>query len=322
MKQTQPESVAPSRWRAQLSRLTAVLPSLLALGLFGLSLWTLRQELQHYSLKQVWQALTAIPRLQMGLALALTGLNYGVFTGYDRLATHYANAPLPYRRTALAAVLSTAVSNSVGLALLSGSAIRYRLYAAWGVGAAAIAQIIAFCQIGFWLGLFAVGSVMFLSRPVVIPALLHLPFRSVQSIGVLFLAVLLAYLFWTVQRRGALQIAGFTVPHLPFPLALQQVGLGSCDWLLAATILYCLLPFGTVSYASFFAIYLLGQFAGVISNIPGGLGVFETVLLLLESQVPASTLLGALLAYRIIYYLLPLVAAMGLWAGYELQQRR
>jgi uncharacterized membrane protein YbhN (UPF0104 family) len=303
--------------------LTTFLPSLLGLGLFGLSLWTLRQELQHYSPTQIWQALTTIPQIQIWLALGLTGLNYTVFTGYDTLAARYAGCPLPYRRTALAAVLSTAVSNSVGLALLSGSAIRYRLYAAWGVAPVEIAQIIAFCQIGFWLGLFAVGSLMFLSRPVVIPVLLHLPFRSVQSVGVLFLAGLLAYLLWTLQRRRALQIAGFTLPHLPLRLALQQIGLGSCDWLLAATILYSLLPFGAVPYASFFAIYLLGQFAGLISNIPGGLGVFETVLLLLlEPQMPASTLLGTLLAYRIIYYLLPLVAAMTLWVWYELRPQR
>lgn len=101
-------------------------------------------------------SLTAIPKPYVILAIALTLINYVLFTGYDTLAVYHLRQPLSYRRTALVAIISYAISNSVGFALLSGSAIRYRFYSAWGFSVAKIAQIIAFCNLSFWLGLFAV----------------------------------------------------------------------------------------------------------------------------------------------------------------------
>ena len=305
-------------------RLSRIVPIVLSLLLFGLSLWAIASELRKYSWQDVVSSITAIPNQYILLAVLLTLLNYLLLTGYDTLAVRYLRQTLSYRKTALVAIISYAISNSVGFALLSGSAIRYRFYSTWGLSAAKIAQIITFCNLSFWLGLFAVGGTVFAFTPLAIPQQLHLPFLSVRPLGFIFLAVIIAYLLWSGLSSKPLKIRNWVFPHLPFKLFLAQIVLTSCDWMLAAMVLYVLLPIPKhFSFFSFFGIYLLAQFAGIISNVPGGLGVFETVLILLLSPpIPSSQLLGALLAYRGIYYFLPLVVSILILGGYELNQRR
>ncbi|MGB8699374.1 MAG: hypothetical protein WCD18_08165, partial [Thermosynechococcaceae cyanobacterium] len=133
---------------APLKRLSRLIPAGLGLALFGISVWTLHCELQQYSFAEILQNLAAIPSNFLGLAIAFTLMNCLAFTGYDTLAARYVRHPLPYRKTALTAMVSIAISNSIGLALLSGSAIRYRFYSAWGLSAVKIAHIIAFCNLG------------------------------------------------------------------------------------------------------------------------------------------------------------------------------
>ncbi|MGB8697990.1 MAG: UPF0104 family protein, partial [Thermosynechococcaceae cyanobacterium] len=173
-------------------------------------------------------------------------------------------------------------------------------------------------------GLFAAGGIVFLLAPISIPTLLHLPFNSAQPLGWIFLSIVIGYLLWNLLSRKALQIGPLIFPHLPVSLALAQVSVASADWMLAAAVLYALLPSAVpLSYPAFFSIYLLGQIAGVVSNIPGGLGVFETVILLLLSpSIPSAEVLGALIAYRGIYYLAPLCIAVLLLGLYELKQRQ
>jgi phosphatidylglycerol lysyltransferase len=304
-------------------RLTRRAPILLSVLLFAISLWAITQELRKYDVQDILNSLTAIPKPYLVLAIALTMLNYILFTGYDTLAVHHLRQTLPYRRTALVAIVSYAISNSVGFALLSGSAIRYRFYSAWGFSAAKIAQIIAFCNLSFWLGLFAVGGIVFALQPIATPELLHIPFESVRPVGYIFLGIIAAYLLWSGLSQKALKIKNWVFPHLPVKLSLIQIALTSLDWMLAAAVLYVLFPVPKhLSYFSFFGIYLLGQLAGIISNVPGGLGVFETVLvLLLAPVISTNQLLGVLLAYRGIYYFLPLGISMLMLGGYELKER-
>jgi phosphatidylglycerol lysyltransferase len=304
-------------------KLSRIAPILLSFLLFAISLWAITQELRKYHVQDILNSLTAIPKPYLILAIALTLLNYILFTGYDTLAVYHLRQSLPYRRTALVAIVSYAISNSVGFALLSGSAIRYRFYSAWGFSAAKIAQIIAFCNLSFWLGLFAVGGIVFALQPIATPDLLNIPFESVRPIGYIFLGIIGAYLLWSGLSQKPLKIKNWVFPHLPVKLSLIQIVLTSLDWMLAAGVLYVLLPVPkNLSFFSFFAIYLLGQLAGIISNVPGGLGVFETILILLLAPVISTDkLLGVLLAYRGIYFFLPLGISMLMLGGYELKER-
>jgi phosphatidylglycerol lysyltransferase len=307
-----------------LKQVSKMAPVLLSLGLFALSIWAIRQELHQHSPQDIVNGIAIIPIGALVLAVLITGANYGFLTGYDTLATYFVRHPLPYRKTALVAVISYAISNSVGFALLSGSAIRYRFYTAWGLTPGQIGQIIAFCNLSFWIGLFAIGGLVFATEPLSVPGILHLPFDTVHPLGIIFLGIITAYLILSSFSRRPLKIRGWVLPHLPLNLSLAQIAVTSCDWALAAAVLYVLLPaHPALNYFIFFGSYLLAQIAGIISNVPGGLGVFETVLLLLISPPIASDqLLGALLVYRVVYYFLPLLMGAGLLGIYELRCRR
>ncbi|MGF1513499.1 MAG: lysylphosphatidylglycerol synthase domain-containing protein [Elainellaceae cyanobacterium] len=301
----------------QFSRL---IPPLLSLAVFALCAWAIRQELERYRPQDILQSIQAIPSASIASAIALVILSYLTLTGYDTLAVRFARHPLPYRRTALAAVLAYAISRTAGFSVLSGSAIRYRFYRRWGASNLAIAQIIAFCSLSFWVGLFAVGGAVFALQPPQ-AADLPLPEALLQQVGALGLAVTLAYFTWSAFSQRGVRLAGWTLPRLPLPLAIAQLGLTLVDWLLAAGILYVLLP--ATAYVAVLSAYLLAQFAGVFSTVPGGLGVFETVVLLtLSPAIASDRLLAALLVYRIVYFLLPLVVAIAVLVWYEVKVSR
>ncbi|MGA1410172.1 MAG: lysylphosphatidylglycerol synthase domain-containing protein [Prochlorotrichaceae cyanobacterium] len=302
--------------------MSQVLPILLSLGLFALSIWAIASEMRQYPPQALLNSITAIPSWTLALSVLLVVINYGFLTSYDALAVKFVRHPLSYGQTALVAVISYAISNSVGFALLSGSAIRYRFYSAWGLSPGKIAQIIAFCNLSFWIGLFAVGGLVFALNPLSVPGNLPLPFDTVHPLGILFLVIIAAYLILSGVSQRSLKIKGWVLPHIPLPLSLAQIAVTSCDWALASAVLYVLLPAGsTVNYLIFFGSYLLAQIAGLISTVPGGLGVFETVLILqLSPPLSSDQLLGTLLVYRMVYYFLPLLVGTGLLIRYERKQ--
>ncbi|HEY9644301.1 MAG TPA: lysylphosphatidylglycerol synthase domain-containing protein [Coleofasciculaceae cyanobacterium] len=298
------------------------LPALLGITLFVASLWAINQELQQDSPAEILRVLRTTSKSSAMQAIGLTALNYGVMTGYDALAVRSVGCVLPFANTALTAVISYGISNTVGLALLSSSAIRYRFYSG-KLSPLQIAQVSFFCHFSFWLGLCAVAGGIFLLQPVAVPAQIPLPFTSVQPLGIGCLAVVGGYASWNFFSGKALRLGHWVLPHVPMGLCLGQIAIAALDWLLAAMVLYVLLPGNAIAFASFFGIYLLAQIAGIFSNVPGGLGVFETVMLLLLSPAGSSAaLLGVLLVYRGIYYFLPLIVGLVLLGWYEVRGRQ
>ncbi|MEH2023906.1 lysylphosphatidylglycerol synthase domain-containing protein [Nostoc sp.] len=306
-----------------LKKLRLNFSSLFGLLLLVLSLWAIANELRQYNYRDILNSLAAIPKSRLSWAIWLTALGYVVMIGYDILGFSYINRSLSWNKIALTNFISSAFSNTIGFALLTGSAIRYRFYSTWGVSAVAIAQVIAFANFTFWLGMFAVAGFLFLINPIKIPTQLHLPFATVRPIGVIFILLVAVYLLGSIFIRQTLIIRGHEFRFPSFKISLAQVAISSFDWILAAAVLYALLPSNiSLSYLDFLGIYLLAMFAGVVSNVPGGLGVFETIILLiLSSKVSAAEVLGSMLAYRGIYYFLPLLVAAGLLGLYEMRFR-
>ncbi|AVH65716.1 hypothetical protein CDG77_26410 [Nostoc sp. 'Peltigera membranacea cyanobiont' 213] len=303
-----------------LKKLQINFSTLFGLSLLVLSLWAIASELHEYNYRDILNSLAAIPKSRLSWAIWLTVLGYLVMIGYDILGFSYINRSLSWNKIALTSFISSAFSNTIGFALLTGSAIRYRFYSSWGVSAVAIAQVIAFANFTFWLGMFAVAGCLFLINPLKIPTQLHLPFVSVRPIGVIFLLLVAGYLVGSIFVKQPLIIRGQEFRFPDFKISLIQIAISSLDWILAAAVLYAVLPSNiSLSYLDFLGIYLLAMFAGVISNVPGGLGVFETIILLiLSSKVSAAAILGAMLAYRGVYYFLPLLVASGLLGLYEI----
>ena len=308
----------------RLKRIAPFLKPIVILALFAIALRVLQDSLARYRYRDVIAYLSSLPLDQVILAVVLTFLGYLVMTGYDTLAFEYIRHPLPYRKIALASFIGYAFNNNVGLSGLVGGSLRYRLYNAWRLSAVEIAKVIAFCTLSFWLGFVLLGGTLFIVAPPVIPSAVHLPFNSVRALGIVLLIPALLYFLWISIRREPVRIRQWEFELPTFGLFVAQVTISAIDWIIAAAVLYILLPDQLpLSFPQFCAIFFLAQIAGVASNVPGGLGIFEAVILLfLGPFFSASAILGALVAFRAIYYLLPLFAATILLATHEILEKR
>ncbi|NLI41902.1 MAG: bifunctional lysylphosphatidylglycerol flippase/synthetase MprF, partial [Caldisericales bacterium] len=300
------------------SRLFKNLGSIVGLCLFCVAAYVIHRELRGYHLHNILDQINRVSGKGLAGAVGVTILNYLILTGVDVLGLRYVRHPLAYHRIALASFIGYVFSNNI--TVVGGSAARYRVYSALGVSANEVAELVLFCGLTFWLGFFTVAGVVFLLEPRNVPQELHLPFQSIWLLGVIFLLVTAAYLVGTALKREPMKIRGWRF-RIPSPaISAGQLAISSLDWLLAAAVLYLLLPQGGhIGFMRFVGVFVLAQAAGLLSYVPAGLGVFETVFLLsLSDTGNAAGLTASLVLYRLVYYILPLIAASLLLTIHEI----
>ncbi len=296
---------------------------LIALVLFVAALWVLHDDLRHVHYHHILAQLKAIPGTHVLSALGLTALSYMVMTGYDRLAISYIGHPLETAKVALASFISYAFSNTIGLSLLTSASIRYRLYSAWGLTAEEIARLVAFTTLTFWLGIVTIAGLVFIAEPMAMPVLGTIAIHTVRPVGLLFLLLVFSYILAVSFRKKSLVFRNWELRLPSLRLAGAQLLVGSIDWALAGCVLFVLLPEQAgFSFFQFLGIFLLAQVAALISHVPGGLGVFESMILLSAPNIPAEDLISSMLVYRAIYYLLPLAVAALLLGVNELVEKK
>ncbi len=304
------------------ARLRSWLPPVLGAVLLCAALWVLHGELQAIRYRDLQAALARLGPDHLLLALLCCAANYLVLSCYDQLAFFYIGKRIARARIAVTAFIAYAISNSVGFALLSGTAVRHRFYSRWGVGGADLSRIVALNGITYWLGLLALGGWSLASHP---HAWLdgELARRGAQWLGLACLALAGAYLLLPLLRKSPLRVHGFDLPIPRPPLTLAQLLVSVTDWLLAASVLYALLPPDGPAYPVVLGAFLAAQLVALASHVPGGLGVFDGIMaLLLAPWLRADQIVAALLLYRLIYYLLPLSLALLLLVGDETRHRR
>jgi phosphatidylglycerol lysyltransferase len=297
--------------------------TLLGIALFGIALWWLHHVIGQYRWQDILAHMRAIRSSQLGSAILLTAAGYGVLTLYDALGLRFAGARLPYPRLALVSFMGYAIGHNVGVNTLSGGAIRFRAYSMLGLSPKQIATVVAFGTLTFALGSAALLGLSLLSEAALSGSVLHMHRSLIVLAGCMLLVGVMAYLVLACSRHEPLRWRKFVIP-IPSPrIAFAQIGVASGDLLCAAGVLFSLLPAQAhIGFPAFAAMFIIAIAAGIISNVPGGVGVFESVLLLLFRTVPADELLGALLAYRIIYYLIPFAVALALLGAHELWAHR
>jgi phosphatidylglycerol lysyltransferase len=283
-----------------------------------------QKEFRSLSVADVRTALDAIPNATLLHAAGWTLLAYAVLTIYDRLGSVYAGYPVSYLRTSLASFCAYTLAHNLGFAAVSGAAVRYRFYAAWGLPPLSIAKVVAFTSLTFGLGAFALGGLVLVIEPEVVPGLgEHVPHWIMQALGIGAWGVLLAYL--TMSRfRSHVVLFGYRVDLPGFRMALAQTTLASVDVAVTAMIFYALLPEAEgLTYLRFLGIYIAAYLAGIAASLPGGIGVFDSAILIgLQPWLSAAEVVGALLVFRLYYYVVPLFLAGLLFAGFEIAQRR
>jgi len=309
-----------SRVRTLARHLPAVLGVLLVIG----ALYIVQRELATLRMADVLAAMDAIPNRAILLAFATTVLAYLVLTAYDALGTRFVGHPLSYGRIAFASFTAYALAHNIGFATLSGAAIRYRLYVLWGMAPLQIAGVVAFTSLTFVLGGLTLGGIVLIAVPQAIPGFgAWVPAPVMAAVGAAMLGVVFAYAALGIVRR---QIVVFGTPvPLPGPrMASAQVALATVDVAITALIFYVLLPDAPgLNFLVFLAVYVTAYTAAMASHVPGGIGVFDTAILVgLGPFLPAATIVGALLVFRLLYYILPLFLAGGLFAANEVLIRR
>ncbi len=303
-------------------RLRRTLPVIIGFAFFLAALAVLGVELRSTSWRTLTHNALEIPLWRLGIAAALTALNYVVLTGYDQLAFATIGRSLPRMRIMMASFLAYAIANNVGFAMLSGASVRYRFYTRWGITAEELSGIVFSYSVTFWIGLLSLGGLVLAIGPLPDAARQLVPF-PVAPLGWLLMSVCAGYIVATAVRRQPLQVGRFELPLPPPRIAVAQLAISVVDWVVAAAVLYVLLPASGLTWLEFLGAFLAAMLLGMASHVPGGAGVFEGLMvLLLKPHLSSAELVPVFIVYRGVYYLAPLsLALLGLVAD-ELHQRR
>lgn len=294
-----------------------------ALGVFAFVINVIHRELAQLHLRDVLVHLTAIPTATLLLAAALTAVSYWLLSFYDRLALRYVDKSVSYARTLFTSFIAYAFGHNLGLAAFTGAAIRYRLYSSAGLSATDVASVSAFCSLTTGIGFAVLAGLSLLIEPTQATTAMHLHRGWAMVVGFGLLAMVAGYVAWATTTRAVIEIRGWSLRPPGARIVLPQLALAIVDIGVAAAVLWILLPGeANVAFVTFAGVYAVASFAGIVSHVPGGLGVFETVVILALPHLAPEALLGALLGYRAVYYLAPLLLAALLFAGQELTAQR
>ncbi len=292
-------------------------------AVFLLALAALQHLLRDFRYHEIIGQLRALSGGQIAIALLCTVGSYWALTFYDLSALRYVGIKLPYRLVAFSAFTGYAVSNNLGFALISGGGVRFRLYSAAGLSAGDIAKVVVFSGLTFTTGLFAIGSFAFLIAPGELGPVAHISPAFAAMIGGVALALILAVILTAAINRRPIRLGRLRIAIPSVRTVIAQIVISGVDIGLAAAVLYVMLPHVTgFGYWGFLGLFSVALLLGVVSNVPGGLGVFESVMLLGLRHADSAAVLGAIVAYRAIYFLLPLIVAGILLAANELLWRK
>jgi glycosyltransferase 2 family protein len=302
-----------------LRQLPAVLGVVLLIG----AIYVVQKEFRHLRLRDIEAALREYPMHVLAIGFLWTVLSYAVLTIYDRLGTIYAGHKVSYGRVAFASFCAYALSHNLGFAAVSGAAVRYRLYAHWGLTPLQIAKTVAFCSLTFALGGMVLGGVILFVEPRSVPFFGDFMPRPVMfAVGGVLWSVVIGYV--TLSRiLGSVRMFGFEILLPGWRMAVLQVVLATVDVAITASIFYALLPpTPKLTWVIFLGVYVASYTAGLAANLPGGIGVFDTAILLgLEPYISAPRIVGAIVVFRLYYYIIPLFLAGFLFTGNELLVR-
>lgn len=271
---------------------------------------------------EVRHGLTAYSLGTLLIGVGIAASSYLVYCSFDLLGRFYTGHQLSTRQVVPITFVCYAFTLNLS-SWVGGIALRYRLYSRLGLEVATISRILALSLMTNWLGYMLLAGVVFSSRLLTLPAHWSIGTTALQGIGVGLLAVVMTYLLacrFAKRRTWHIRRQEIELPTLK--LALVQVALGALNWSLMAALIYLLLP-ANAFYPAVLGVLLISSIAGVITHIPAGLGVLEAVFIaLMQDHIAQSSVLVALIGYRVLYFLLPLGVALVVYWVLERQAKR
>ena len=303
--------------------------TVLGIGLLVLAIWIFGRTLHKYDMAEVVDHLHQIPIHRLVIAVFFVALSYLTQTVYDFLAATSVRLKVSPARASLAAFIGNAFTNNIGFSLVTGTSLRYRFYLAWGYSAWEIAQVVGFSKLAFTNGLFVFIGITQIIDPVRLPETFHLPF-SPRIVGALMLLPTAALFFWNgISKGNTLALGKLRLIRPTQAMLCLQIAVSCLHLAFAGCVLYYLLPADALRGAgyhgplTFLGAYMAIKFVVLFFPVPGGLGVFEGAsVAILTPALPDYPVLGALVAYRLAYYVLPFAVALTALTGYELSSRK
>ena len=284
----------------------------------ALAAWVLWRTFQRISVADVIAQMRAMPASTLVLAALCAAGAFTTLAFYEVAVVRYVKHCIGRAKPMVTAFIAFPLGHAVGQAMLSGGALRYRMYTPAGFSATEVGATVLMANMPYGL---AFG--LFLDLALVLTAPTLEPFFRISShwlvtLGCVGLAKDFGYLLLVVLRKKPIKLGGWHVP-LPSPaMTALQLFVGAIDVVLVSSILFLLLPDSAgIGFLPFLAVYLASVLAGVLSHVPAGLGVLESMLLLLLPDVPPEQLLAAVLMYRVIYEIIPVICALTLWGVFE-----
>lgn len=291
----------PARW-AWVQRTVAAL-------FLALVAYLIYQQAREIDWPQVWQTLLSYPPSLLLQAGGVAALGLLLYSCFDVLGRRYAGHQLATRQVIAIGLISYVFNLNLG-SVIGGLALRFRLYSRLGLDYAEISRVVGLAMVTNWLGYFLLAGLAFALYPVSLPPNWQFNTEALQGVGWGLLVLGVAYLVLCARaRRRTWCVRGkaFTLPS--GQVASLQALLGMANWLLMSGVIYTLMP-TSLSYPTVTTALLLAAVAGLLTHVPGNLGVLEAVFVaLLGHRVPPHQLLAGLLGYRLLYYLIPLVLA-------------
>jgi glycosyltransferase 2 family protein len=294
--------------RMNLGHWLGVAAGFAVLALATFALMRLSREV-HYA--DIVAAVHATPTRALLLSVVFTVASYVVLTGYDLLAVRHLGYVLRYRLIALASFTSYTMSHTLGVTVLTGGTVRYRMYTRVGVTPIDVALIILLCGFTFWLGIVMLAGIGLVVSPELAGPFGTFAPGAERWAGALLLGGAASYWALATWWRHPLKAFGHVL-YLPSGReTFYQLLLGAADLGCAAAALYVLLPdTGLPPFATFLTVYAVAMIVGAMSHSPGGLGVFEAVTMLMLPGAPKAEMLGALFLFRIIYTVVPFLIGL------------
>lgn len=291
---------------------------LLWLTIAGVAAWVLVTRLQTVAFGDVLAQLQALPAALVVAGLACSAGVYATVGLYEGIAVQLASGRKMRWHAFRTAVTANPIGRAIGVAMVSGGALRYRMYAPAGLSIGQVGAVVLFVSMPYFFGVGWLIDLSLLFHVEEASTALRAPADIVIVLGILGLMKDVGWLAFVWRRREPITIKGQELKLPDLRGALLQIGFGLAQIALMTAILYLFMPpeLG-LSWPAFIPIYCIAFVAGQLSNVPVGIGVLEAALLLMLPHVPPAKLIGAVLAYRAVYELLPLLLALASLLIYE-----
>jgi hypothetical protein len=270
--------------------------------------------LRDIEVREVVQALRESETKDIALAALFVALGYFTLTFYDLFALRtIGRANIPYQVAALGGFTSYAIGHNVGASVLTGGAVRYRIYSPWGLDAIAVAKLCFIAGLTFWLGNATVLGLGIAYAPQAATAIDQLPVWFNRAAAILTLVVLTSYVAWVWNKPRVIGREGWQVQLPGGPSTLLQIGIGIVDLTFCSLAMYMLVPDEpNTSFVAVAVIFVSATLLGFASAAPGGIGVFDAAMLVALWQYDKEDLLAGLLLFRLIYYVVPFALSLAI----------